>query len=75
MRGRFEIREMTNLLHTPEGWQEVTVMDTVTGNLAKGLAKTYEEALQQAWRRLKELEAASFGQGPLQSRDRLCESR
>lgn len=59
MRGRFEIRETTRYLHSSAGWQEVTITDTVTGQQVKGLGKTYEEAVQQAWSKLKQLQGAT----------------
>lgn len=59
MRGRFEIRETTRYLHYSAGWQEVTITDTVTGQHAKGLGKTYDEAVQQAWSKLKQLQGAT----------------
>lgn len=61
MRGRFEIRETTRYLHSSSGWQEVTITDTVTGQQVKGLGKTYEEAIEQAWLKLKQLQSAAPG--------------
>jgi hypothetical protein len=57
MRGRFEIRETTSYLHTPEGLHEVTITDVVANCQAKGLATTYEEAVQLAWKQLKAIKA------------------
>jgi hypothetical protein len=59
MRGRFEIRETTRYLQSSAGWQEVTITDTVTGQQVKGLGKTYDEAVQQAWSKLKQLQGAT----------------
>ena len=61
MRGRFEIRETTRYLHSSSGWQEVTITDNVTGLQVKGLGKTYEDAVAQAWLRLKQLQGTPPG--------------
>jgi hypothetical protein len=61
MRGRFEIRETTRYLQSSVGWQEVTITDTVTGLQVKGLGKTYEDAVAQAWLRLKQLQGTPPG--------------
>jgi hypothetical protein len=54
MRSRYEIIETTTFVQASDGWHQVTITDTLTGDQAKGLAKSYEEALQRAWVKLKE---------------------
>ena len=61
MRGRFEIRETTRYLQSSAGQQEVTITDTVTGLQVKGIGKTYEDAVAQAWSKLKQLQGAAPG--------------
>ena len=59
MSGRFEIRETTSYMDSRGGWHEVTITDLVTGIVTKALAKTYEEAEREAWRKLKEMQLTS----------------
>ena len=56
MMGRFEIRETTSYLLFTQGWQEVLITDRLTGRQASGRGSTYDEAVDAAWRSLKQAE-------------------
>ncbi len=56
MKGRYQIIETTTFVQASDGWCQVTITDTVTGDEAKAVAKTYEEAVQRAWQKLKHSE-------------------
>lgn len=58
MTGRFEIRETTSYLNSAEGLQEVTILDKISGTEVRGIAATYDEAVRQAWQKLKQLQVA-----------------
>lgn len=56
MNGRYQIVETTTFVQANDGWCQVTITDTLTGDEARGVAKTYAEAVQRAWQKLKRLE-------------------
>ncbi len=58
MKARFVIQEIAKQLD--DGWHEVTITDTETGQIVKGRGKTYKEAEQDAWLKLKNMESVSL---------------
>ena len=59
MSGRFEIRETTSYTDSLNGWHEVTITDLGTGQIAKALGKSYQEAEREAWHKLKQVQVTS----------------
>ncbi len=54
MKGRYQIIETTTFVQASDGWCQVTITDTLTGEEVKAVAKSYEEAVQRAWMKLKQ---------------------